>query len=107
MSKDLAEENWKLKQQIRSLKAQVNELTTIIKLQQNQLFEKKTEVIESVADRPQSLFSNDELVQLQDSDVSITEVTEKRENKWCVPILLNFCPIISELVNPNSKARLI
>ena len=38
----------------------------------------KTEVIESVVDGQQSLFSDDELAQLQDSNVSITEVIEKQ-----------------------------
>ena len=84
MSRDLAEENRELKQQIKALKEQVNKLTAIIKLQQNQMFGKKTEVIESVADGQQSLFSDDELDQLQDSNVTITEVIEKRTSKWCV-----------------------
>ena len=47
MSKSLVEENRELKQQIKALKDQVNKLTVIIKLQQNQMFGKKTEVIES------------------------------------------------------------
>lgn len=81
MSRDLAEENRELKQQIKTLKEQVNKLTAIIKLQQNQMFGKKTEIIESVADGQQSLFSDDELDQLQDSDVSITEVIEKKEKQ--------------------------
>src|SRR5699024_6759890 len=38
----------------------------------------KTEVIESVVDGQQSLFSDDELAQLHDSNVSITEVIEKQ-----------------------------
>ena len=38
----------------------------------------KTEVIESVVGGQQSLFSDDELAQLQDSNVSITEVIEKQ-----------------------------
>ena len=81
MGKNLVEENRELKQQIKALKDQVNKLTAIIKLQQNQMFGKKTEVIESVVDGQQSLFSNDELDQLQDSNVSITEVIEKKEKQ--------------------------
>lgn len=81
MSKSLVEENRELKQQIKALKEQVNKLTAIIKLQQNQMFGEKTEVIESVVDGQQSLFSDDELDQLQDSDVSITEVIEKKEKQ--------------------------
>lgn len=42
------------------------------------ILREKTEVIESVVDGQQSLFSDDELAQLQDSNVSITEVIEKR-----------------------------
>lgn len=81
MSKSLVEENRELKQQVKALKDQVNKLTAIIKLQQNQLFGKKTEIIESVVDGQQSLFSDDELDQPQDSNVSITEVIEKREKQ--------------------------
>ena len=81
MSKSLVEENRELKQQIKALKDQVNKLTAIIKLQQNQMFGEKTEVIESVVDGQQSLFSDDELDQLQDSNVSITEVIEKKEKQ--------------------------
>ena len=53
MSKSLVEENRELKQQIKALKDQVNKLTAIIKLQQNQMFWEKTEVIESVVDGQQ------------------------------------------------------
>ena len=42
------------------------------------ILREKTEVIESVVDGQQSLFSDDELAQLQDSNVSITEVIEKQ-----------------------------
>ena len=78
MSKSLVEENRELKQQIKALKDQVTKLTAIINLQQNQMFGKRTEVIESVVDGQQSLFSDDELAQLQDSNVSITEVIKKQ-----------------------------
>ena len=78
MSKSLEEENRELRQQVKDLKNQVNKLTAIIKLQQNQMFGKKTESIESVVDGQQSLFSDQELDQLQDSGVSITEVIEKK-----------------------------
>ena len=37
----------------------------------------KTEVIESVVDGQQSLFSDDELAQLQDPNVSITDLSKK------------------------------
>ena len=84
MSKSLVEENRELKQQIKALKDQVNKLTAIIKLQQNQMFGKKTEVIESVVDGQQSLFSDDELAQLQDSNVSSRKWLKSRKNKWCV-----------------------
>lgn len=50
MSKSLEEENRELRQQVKDLKDQVNKLTGIIKLQQNQMFGKKTESIESVVD---------------------------------------------------------
>ena len=85
MSKSLVEENRELKQQIKALKDQVNKLTAIIKLQQNQMFGEKTEVIESVVDGQQSLFSDDELAQLQDSNVSITEVIEKQTKQGASP----------------------
>lgn len=78
MSKSLEEENRELRQQVKDLKNQVNKLTAIIKLQQNQMFGKKTESIESVVDGQQSLFSDHELDQLQDSGVSITEVIKKK-----------------------------
>ena len=42
------------------------------------MFGKKTESIESVVDGQQSLFSDQELDQLQDSGISITEVIEKK-----------------------------
>lgn len=78
MSKSLEEENRELRQQVKDLKNQVSKLTAIIKLQQNQMFGKKTESIESVVDGQQSLFSDQELDQLQDSGISITEVIEKK-----------------------------
>ncbi|MCC4454970.1 IS66 family transposase, partial [Limosilactobacillus reuteri] len=56
----------------------IAQLTAIIKLQKNQIFGKKTEVMESVVDGQQSLFSEQEMDQLQDPDISVTEVTEKK-----------------------------
>ena len=38
----------------------------------------KTEVMEPVVDGQQSLFSEQEMDQLQDPDISVTEVTEKK-----------------------------
>ncbi|MBB1080302.1 IS66 family transposase [Limosilactobacillus sp. STM2_1] len=81
MNKDLAEENRELKQQVKALREQVNKLTAIIKLQQNQMFGKKTEVIDKVVEGQQSLFSDQDLEQLQDNDVSITEVIEQTPRK--------------------------
>ena len=78
MSKSLEEENRELRRQVKDLKNQVNKLTAIIKLQQNQMFGKKTEVMEPVVDGQQSLFSEQEMDQLQDPDISVTEVTEKK-----------------------------
>ena len=74
MSKDLAA----LEKGNRELKAQVAKLTAIIKLQRNQMFGEKTEVIESVVDGQQSLFSDQELDRLQDDNLSITEVIERK-----------------------------
>lgn len=84
MSKNLAtleKENREQKAQIASLKEQVAKLTAIIKLQQNQMFGKKTEIIEKVATGQQSLFSDQELAALQDDELPITEVIETREKK--------------------------
>nr|WP_231122848.1 hypothetical protein [Limosilactobacillus reuteri] len=78
MSKSLEEENRELKQQIKELKNEVDKLIAIIKFQRNQRFGKKTEIMESVVDGQQSLFSEQEMDQLQDPDLLVTEVTEKK-----------------------------
>ena len=78
MAQTAEEQIKELKQQLAEANQKIAQLTVIIKLQQNQMFGKKTEVIESVVDGQQSLFSDDELAQLQDSNVSITEVIEKQ-----------------------------
>ena len=59
--------NEQLKKENQALKEQVVQLQTMVKLLQNQLFGKKTEVIEKVIDGQQSLFNDDELDQLQES----------------------------------------
>ena len=77
--KQTAEEQIKeLKQQLAMANEKIAQLTAIIKLQKNQLFGKKTEVMEPVVDGQQSLFSEQEMDQLQDPDISVTEVTEKK-----------------------------
>ena len=52
-------------------------LMAIIKLQWNQMFG-KNEVMEPVVDGQQSLFSEQQMDQFQDPNVSVTEVTEKQ-----------------------------
>lgn len=77
--KQTAEEQIKeLKQQLAMANEKIAQLTAIIKLQKNQIFGKKTEVMEPVVDGQQSLFSEQEMDQLQDPDISVTEVTEKK-----------------------------
>ena len=85
MAQTAEEQIKELKQQLAEANQKIAQLTVIIKLQQNQMFGKKTELIESVVDGQQSLFSDDELAQLQDSNVSITEVTEKNKASGASP----------------------
>ena len=73
--------NEQLKKENQALKEQVVQLQTMVKLLQNQLFGKKTEVIEKVIDGQQSLFNDDELDQLQESATTITEVIETKARK--------------------------
>ena len=70
-----------LEEQLAEANKKIAQLTAIIKLQQNQMFGKKTEVIDKVAEGQQSLFNDQILNQLQDSDVSITEVIEQTPRK--------------------------
>ena len=80
--KQTAEEQIKeLKQQLAMANEKIAQLTAIIKLQKNQIFGKKTEVIEKVIDGQQSLFNDDELDQLQESATTITEVIETKARK--------------------------
>lgn len=59
--KQTAEEQIKeLKQQLAMANEKIAQLTAIIKLQKNQIFGKKTEVMEPVVDGQQSLFSEQE-----------------------------------------------
>lgn len=73
--------NEQLKKENQALKEQVVQLQAMVKLLQNQLFGKKTEVIEKVIDGQQSLFNDDELDQLQESATTITEVIETKARK--------------------------
>lgn len=77
--KQTAEEQIKeLKQQLADANEKIAQLMAIIKLQRNQIFGKKTEIMESVVNGQQSLFSEQEMDQLQDPDISVTKVTEKK-----------------------------
>lgn len=77
--KQTAEEQIKeLKQQLADANEKIAQLMAIIKLQRNQIFGKKTEIMESVVNGQQSLFSEQETDQLQDPDISVTKVTEKK-----------------------------
>ena len=77
--KQTAEEQIKeLKQQLAEANEKIAQLMAIIKLQRNQIFGKKTEIMESVVNGQQSLFSEQEMDQLQDPDISVTKVTEKK-----------------------------
>ncbi len=77
--KQTAEEQIKeLKQQLADANEKITQLMAIIKLQRNQMFGKKTEIMESVVNGQQSLFSEREIDQLQDPDISVTKVTEKK-----------------------------
>ena len=79
---DSAEKRIKqLEKQLAEANQKIAQLTAIIKLQQNQMFGKKTEVIDKVVDGQQSLFSDQDLERLQDNDVSITEVIEQTPKK--------------------------
>ena len=65
---DSAEKRIKqLEEQLAEANKKIAQLTAIIKLQQNQMFGKKTEVIDKVAEGQQSLFNDQILNQLQDS----------------------------------------
>ncbi len=77
--KQTAEEQIKeLKQQLADANEKIAQLMAIIKLHRNQIFGKKTEIMESVVNGQQSLFSEQEMDQLQDPDISVTKVTEKK-----------------------------
>ena len=70
--KQTAEEQIKeLKQQLADANEKIAQLMAIIKLQRNQIFGKKTEIMESVVNGQQSLFSEREMYQLQDPDISV------------------------------------
>lgn len=73
--------NEQLKKENQAFKEQVVQLQAMVKLLQNQLFWKKTEVIEKVIDGQQSLFNDDELERLQESATTITEVIETKTRK--------------------------
>lgn len=77
-SKELEKENQRLKAQLASANQQIDYLRQIIAGQKEQLFGKKTEVIEKVVSGQESLFSDEQLTSLQSPDLSVTEVTETK-----------------------------
>ena len=60
-SKELEKENQRLKAQLASANQQIDYLRQIIAGQKEQLFGKKTEVIEKVVSGQESLFSDEQL----------------------------------------------
>ena len=64
-SKELEKENQRLKAQLASANQQIDYLRQIIAGQKEQLFGKKTEVIEKVVSGQESLFSDEQLTSLQ------------------------------------------
>ena len=78
MGKNSEQKIAKLEAQLKEANQKIAQLTEIIRLQQNQMFGEKTEIIERVVNGQQSLFSDKELAQLQADDISITEVIEKK-----------------------------
>lgn len=79
-SKELEKENQRLKAQLASANQQIDYLRQIIAGQKEQLFGKKTEVIEKVVSGQESLFSDEQLTSLQSPDLSVTEVTETKQS---------------------------
>ena len=69
-SKELEKENQRLKAQLASANQQIDYLRQIIAGQKEQLFGKKTEVIEKVVSGQESLFSDEQLTSLQSPDLS-------------------------------------
>lgn len=81
MTKSLEEENQELKTLVAKLSQKIDEQAATIKLLQNRLFGKKTEVFEKVVEGQQSLFNDQQLANLQTEGLLVTEyqeVTAKR-----------------------------
>nr|WP_225433157.1 hypothetical protein [Limosilactobacillus reuteri] len=81
MKQTTKEQIKELKQQLADANEKIAQLMAIIKLQWNQMFGKRTEIMESAVNGQQSLFSEQEMDQLQDLDISVTKVTEKKIKK--------------------------
>lgn len=63
-----------LEKQLQAANQKIAKLTAIIKLQQNQLYGKKTEVFETITKGQQSLFNEEQLSAMQGQGQSVTEV---------------------------------
>ena len=68
---DYEKQSAELKKQLAAAQQQIAQQQLIIKALQNQLFGKKTEVFKQVVSGQQSLFSDQQLAELEDSDQDV------------------------------------
>lgn len=78
---DYEKQSAELKKQLAAAQAQIAQQQMIIKTLQNQLFGKKTEVFKEVVAGQQSLFSDQQLAELEDNDQDITEVVTIKQKQ--------------------------
>lgn len=86
---DYEKQSAELKKQLAAAQQQIAQQQLIIKALQNQLFGKKTEVFKQVVSGQQSLFSDQQLAELEDSDQETIEVITVKQNKWYVTVRLS------------------
>ena len=81
MVENSAQKIAKLETQLKEANQKIAQLTEIIRLKRKQMYGKKTEIMQVLVAGQQSLFSDEELAQLQAAGISITEVIEKKERQ--------------------------
>ena len=78
---DYEKQSAELKKQLAAAQQQIAQQQLIIKALQNQLFGKKTEVFKQVVSGQQSLFSDQQLTELEDSDQETMEVITVKQKQ--------------------------
>ena len=78
---DYEKQSAELKKQLAAAQQQIAQQQLIIKALQNQLFGKKTEVFKQVVSGQQSLFSDQQLAELEDSDQETMEVITVKQKQ--------------------------